>query len=96
MYLNCILSTKNKIASSYTICSQNLVKVFHVRDLRVVLFDDLSFSEYRNLIHNKAIRNLGFLKRNSSEFNDPKCFIILDQVLIRLVFELSLVIWNPT
>lgn len=37
---------KNKIASSYIISGQNLVEVSHVRDLKVVLSDDLSFIEH--------------------------------------------------
>lgn len=53
--------------------------VSYDRDWRVVLLDNLSFSEHihKNLIYNKAIQNLGFLKRYYIEFNDSKYLIVL-------------------
>lgn len=51
--------------------------VSHVLDLDVVLSNDLNILDHINIIYSKAIRNLGFLKRKCSEFNDPTYLIIL-------------------
>jgi len=55
---------KEKIPSNYKIGDFNLNKIVHVYNLGVTLSVNLTFAEYINLIYNKSIRNLGFLKIN--------------------------------
>jgi hypothetical protein len=92
MFICFILLRKVRVPSGYIIGGHNLKKVSHICDLGVVLSDDLSFSEHNNIIYNKAIRNLGFIKRNCSEFNNHNCLITLYTALVRSVLEFGSVI----
>lgn len=55
---------KIRIPFDNSIGGYKLQNISNARDLRVVLLNDLSFSEHINIIYNKAVRNFGFIKIN--------------------------------
>jgi hypothetical protein len=80
------------MCSCYKIGNSILERVNLVRNLGVTLSEDLNFTEHINQICSKAIRNLGFLKRNCSEFNNPNYLITLYFSLVRSILEFGLVV----
>ncbi|XP_050522268.1 uncharacterized protein LOC126894929 [Daktulosphaira vitifoliae] len=80
---------------AYNINSINLINVPHIKDLGVILSSNLSFTEHISFIYNKALRMLGFLKRNCWEFSNPICLKVLYCSLVRSIVEYGSIIWSP-
>lgn len=51
--------------------------------------------EHIEFIVKKSSKYLGFIKRYSSEFKDPKSFKALYSALVRSILEFSSIIWSP-
>lgn len=66
-----------------------------VKDLGVWLSNDLSFTVHLDYIYKKALQVVGFIKRNSWEFNNPICIKVLYCSLVRTILEYCSVVWNP-
>lgn len=81
---------------SYSINSVILDRVNTIKDLGLVLDNKLNFLSHIDYIASKAYSMLGFLKRNSTEFNDPFTLVSLYNCLVRPHLEYCCVIWNPT
>lgn len=54
---------KNPIYYDYTISDSNIELVSQFKDLGVIFDSKLNFSPHTEMIKNKAMRNLGFIKR---------------------------------
>ncbi|XP_050527790.1 uncharacterized protein LOC126897890 [Daktulosphaira vitifoliae] len=80
---------------AYNINSINLINIPHIKDLGVILSSDLSFTEHISFIYNKALRMLGFLKRNCWEFSNPICLRVIHFSLVRSIVEYGSIIWLP-
>lgn len=63
----------NPMKFNYTIHDVPLISVSSVKDLGVWLSQDLTFTEHLDKMYKKAIKVLGFIKRNTWEFNNPLC-----------------------
>ena len=65
-------------------------------DLGVTYTSKFSFNTHINIIINKSFKMLGFLKRNSTHFNNLKTFLTLYNHLIRSNLEYCAIVWSPT
>lgn len=88
--------TKSKVIFDYYINDDKLVEINSCRDLGVVFQPNLLFSSNIEYLCSKALRSLGFLIRNTKEFNDERCLKTLYTSLVRPILEFSSVLWNPT
>jgi len=59
----CYNLIKNQINFYYSISKTTLKLVYNFKDLKVILVCKLNFSNHIEIIKNKTIRNLGFIKR---------------------------------
>ena len=84
------------IENNYHINSVSLSRVYSIKDLGLILDRKLNFISHIDFVSSKAYGMLGFLKRNSSEFNDPYTLKALYNALVRPHLEYCCVIWNPT
>ena len=77
-------------------CQSIYLRVYSIKDLGLILDRKLNFISHIDYVTSKAYGMLGFLKRNSSEFNDPYTLKALYNALVRPHLEYCCVIWNPT
>jgi hypothetical protein len=62
---------KNPINYNYSISASNIELVSQFKDLGIIFDSKLNFSPHTEMIKNKAMRNLGFIKRTCGSFIDP-------------------------
>jgi hypothetical protein len=86
---------KLNLKFNYTINSSDLTVVTQIKDLGILLSNYLSFNNHINMICNKALWVLSFIRRNCSEFKNPNCIKILYFSLVRSILEYGSVVWNP-
>lgn len=86
---------KNPIINNYYIHNQVLIREYCMKDLGVLYEPDLSFNIHIDNVKNKACKILGFIKRNSRDFRDPKTIYILYCSLVRPLLEYATTIWAP-
>lgn len=86
---------KSPVAYEYRIQNSLLKRASNQKDLGVVFDDELSFSLHFDYVICKANRMLGFLFRNSKDFQDPYTLKSLYISLIRSVLEYCCVVWSP-
>ncbi|KAL1446041.1 hypothetical protein WDU94_012207 [Cyamophila willieti] len=79
----------------YFINGIEMNRVNQVKDLGVIFDHDLKFNSHYNAVVNKAFRTLGFLYRNSREFESANTLKSLYYTLVRSSLEYSAVIWSP-
>uniref|UniRef100_A0A8D8Z4X9 Uncharacterized protein n=1 Tax=Cacopsylla melanoneura TaxID=428564 RepID=A0A8D8Z4X9_9HEMI len=79
----------------YFINGVKLDRVAQVKDLGVLLDQDLRFNSHISKITSKAFRNLGFVYRNSKEFRNPNTFRTLYCSLVRPGLEYCSTLWSP-
>jgi hypothetical protein len=84
---------KTPIYFNYSISGSNLELVFNFKDLGVMFDSKLNFSNHTEMIKNKAMRNLGFIKRTCRSFNDPTALKTLYCSLVRSNLEYCPLIW---
>lgn len=79
--------SKHVINYNYSISNSyiELLKIF--KDLGVILDSKLNFSAYTEKMNNKAMRDLGFIKRTCRSFRDPQSLKVLFCALVRLNLE---------
>lgn len=85
----------NPIQISYKINNVSLNVVSDVKDLGVWLSSDLLFKLHMEKIYKKALKVLGFIRRNTWEFNNPTCIKVLYCSLVRFIIEYCSVVLNP-
>lgn len=83
------------ICYDYRINGRLLERLSVVRDLGVLLDDNLSFNHHRSSIIDKANRQLGFISKISRDFTDPYCLKALFCSLVRPLLETANVVWTP-
>ncbi|XP_050547686.1 uncharacterized protein LOC126909380 [Daktulosphaira vitifoliae] len=72
-----------------------LERVTTVKDLGFHLSQSLSFEQHLNITVGKALKVLGFLKRNTSLFTSHACLRSLYFTLVRSILEYGIVVWHP-
>ena len=74
---------------------QRLERVDTFKDLGVVVDNKLRFNQHIALTTAKAFAMLGFLKRNTTHFDDPYSLKTLFCALVRSVLEYAVAVWAP-
>lgn len=85
---------KNTIIFNYSIFGLPLPLVSNKKDLGVIFDSKLNFSHHTQMIKNKTMRNLGFIKITCHSFNDPTALKTLVRSLVRSNLEYCLLIWS--
>lgn len=89
--------TKKKITIdyNYNVRGTLLEEVKLIRDLGVVMDAQLSFVPHINYICDHAIKMLGFILRNTTEFCNAESLYILYYAFVRAKLEYCSIVWNP-
>uniref|UniRef100_A0A146MAH9 Putative RNA-directed DNA polymerase from transposon BS n=1 Tax=Lygus hesperus TaxID=30085 RepID=A0A146MAH9_LYGHE len=83
------------VGRNYTIEGVSLRRKSVVRDLGVLLDAGMTFSSHLDEICSRAMRSLGYLKRNTRDFTDPAVVKLLYTSLVRPCLEFSSQVWSP-
>jgi len=77
--------SNSKLNNTYHLFEKHIKKITFVRDLGlgVTFQSNLSFSAYIENIYTKALRCLGFITRNTKDFNNKLCLNTLYTYLVR-------------
>ncbi|XP_050531542.1 uncharacterized protein LOC126900110 [Daktulosphaira vitifoliae] len=86
--------SKNPVIYNYSIDDQDLNIVSSIKDLGIILSADLSFSEHISFIYGKAMRMLGFIRRQCYDFKNIDCLKTLYCTMVRPILEYGTIIWN--
>lgn len=85
----------NVIKYDYSIDEVSLHRPNTIRDLGVIFDSNLSFTHHINDIVTNSFRSLGFVIRNTREFNDINTIKLLYCALVRPRVEYASIIWCP-
>lgn len=85
----------NPILYNYYINQVLLERVQEVKDLGVIFDSKLEFHNHINYMTSKAYAMLGFIKRNTVDFNDPVALKSLYVSFVRSNLEYCSLIWSP-
>lgn len=83
------------IIYNYTIEGKCLNRVTTTRDLGILFDDKLTFNEHVLQCVKKSYQMLGFILRNSANFNNINSFIYLYNTYVRCHLEYGSIIWSP-
>lgn len=86
---------KHFVQSQYFMASDKLSVVGSIRDLGVILDNQLKFTAHIDNMITSATKLLGFVLRNSKEFRHSSTTIKLYNSLVRSKLEYCSQIWNP-
>lgn len=90
-----ITHKKFPFINTYTFYTQVFDRENLIKDLGVYIDSKLSFTYHLEYVISKANSQLGFLKRNSTDFNDPFTLRILYFAFVRSHLEYCNIIWDP-
>jgi len=79
----------------YSLNGQPLESVDQVKYLGFLYVPSLDFCPHIDFRVSKALRVLGFVRKHSIHFNNPKCLFLLHNALIRSTLEYGAVVWSP-
>lgn len=85
----------HNITFQYSLDNITLTRPLTIRDLGITFDPKLSFNTHVNIISNEASKTLGFIIRNSHDFNDLYIPKLLYQSFVRPKMEYSSIIWHP-
>lgn len=80
---------------NYSIGNIELARISEYVDLGVKFDQTVTFNSHINMIVSKSNKTLGFIKRNTKDFNDPYALKLLFTSFIRSILEYCSVVWNP-
>lgn len=83
------------IPAKYKLKDQEIIEVDEIKDLGIIVDNKLSFSKHIDRITSKGFKTLGFILRNSKDFNNPYSVTRLFQSLVLPILEYGSVIWSP-
>lgn len=87
--------SSTKIVYDYFIEDTKLKREHSVKDLGVIFTSNLDFSDHIRYIKNKALKQLGFIIRNTKGFSNPSTLIKLYNSYVRSHLEYLSTVWNP-
>lgn len=94
----CVMSftrSKNPSLFQYTLDSNNISRVFTVKDLGVHFDPKLNFHEHIQKLTASSFKQLGFVIRNCRDFDNVHAIKLLYSAFVRSKLEASSKIWNP-
>ncbi|XP_050548331.1 uncharacterized protein LOC126909969 [Daktulosphaira vitifoliae] len=83
------------INHNYFLDNVVLKRVSQVNDLGFVFVPSLDSRPHIDLIVGKALRMLGFIRRNTTHFKSRDCLVALYCSLVRSILEYGTLIWSP-
>lgn len=86
---------KNPIYYPYHINNSPLTREYQIKDLGVTMTSQLDFKPHYEIVKNKAMKSLGFINRNSQEFQLPDTYKTLYCTYVRPKIEYAATIWSP-
>ena len=86
---------RKHIIFNYSLNGSPLERVSYVKDLGIYLTPSLSFEQHINITVGRALKVLGFIKRNTSLFTSSTCLRSLYFSLVRSILEYGIVVWHP-
>jgi len=86
--------SKNIVNYNYSISNSYIELLTNFKDLGITFDSKLNFSAHTEMIKNKAMRNLGFIKRTCGSFRDPLSLKVLFCALVRSNLEYCPLIWT--
>ena len=95
-YMNFSLKRANDITHVYNIGEVILKRVFEMKDLGIYFTPNLNFNLHISKIVSKSLQMLGFMKRVTRDFTNPKTLHTLYNSLVRSRLEYCSQIWNPS
>ncbi|KAF0751787.1 Reverse transcriptase domain-containing protein [Aphis craccivora] len=92
-----ITFTKSRSSTNrtYSINGFPLKQVFQIKDLGILYASSLSFNQHIEAIVARALKVLGFIKRNTKHFTSVNCLRSLYLTLVRSIIEYGVVVWHP-
>lgn len=87
--------TRNATIFDYRMEITSIARVSTVKDLGVLLDSKLNFSQQIAATTAKAYAVLGFVKRNTKQFEDVYCLKSLYCALVRSILEYGVLVWAP-
>lgn len=85
----------NPALYSYHINNSPLKRVFIIKDLGMHFSPSLDFSHHINITACKALKVMGFIKRNTKMFSSLHCLRTLYLCLVRPILEYGMIVWHP-
>ena len=86
---------KNILHYTYNINDKNLSRRSVVRDLGVLIDEQLTFRSHYDTITKRSRQLLGFLIRSTRDFKNPRSILTLFLSLVRSILEYCSPIWSP-
>lgn len=94
---NTISFTKNKnlVPFTYNLCGEPLKKVSFIRDLGILLDNQLHLDLHVENVVNKSFKMFGFVMRSSTNFKNVSTYLYLYKTIVRSQLEYAVPVWNP-
>lgn len=86
---------QTSVSFDYKLNNLPLERVTSIKDLGVILDSKLRFNEHISVTTAKANAMLGFLRRNTAQFDDVHALKALYCSLVRSVLEYGVQVWAP-
>lgn len=83
------------ISNTYSLEGFPVNRVSIIKDLGIYFTPTLSFEFHINNIIGRALKVLGFIKRNTANFSSIFCLRVLYLSLVRSILEYGVVVWHP-
>lgn len=83
------------VANDYVLCGAPLQRSSRIVDLGVLCDERLTFSSHIEELASRAMRSLGFLKRNTREFTNVDAIVCLYKALVLPKLEYASTVWSP-
>lgn len=81
--------------NQYVLGDEPINRLFSVKDLGVLFDTRLTFHDHIKALAATSFRSLGFVFRNTRDFQDPVAIKVLFNALVRSKLEASAIVWNP-
>jgi len=88
--------SKDPLLFNYLLFDQPVERVTSIKDLGIVFDSFLTFNGHIDAIVNKALKLLGFIKRNTKSFQGVNSIKTLYLSLVRSCLEYGCSIWSPS
>jgi len=86
---------KNVVTFAYNLSGFVLERCKLIKDLGVYFEPSLSFSHHYNHLSAKCTKLTGFIRRNTKDFKDVNCLLLLYNAFVLSILDYACVIWSP-
>lgn len=86
---------QSPIEFNYTLGNNSLKRIKTIRDLGIIMDNQINFETHIDTIINRALRSLGFICRVSKPFQSLLTLKILYYSFVRSILDFGCVVWHP-